>query len=126
MQRISAEVSTRIAAITPAHGDLIPSASATSVSWTKRTIPHFDLNTAAGAKKGREAILYFEQMRRFLQRMGLSKRQEVPVGIAALRSEGQYKPYRANDGWLTFDAQNCSSEFIGKRSTAGIMRGLDS
>jgi len=33
--------------------------------WIKVSTPHFELFTTAGEKKGREAILYFEQVRTF-------------------------------------------------------------
>ena len=42
--------------------------------WVKLTTPHFELYTTAGEKKGREAILYFEQVRNFFLQASPSKK----------------------------------------------------
>jgi Tfp pilus assembly protein PilF len=66
--------------------------------WIKLTTPHFELFTTAGEKKGREAILYFEQVRGFFLQASPSKHApDAPVRIVAFRSEKQYKPYRINE-----------------------------
>ena len=41
--------------------------------WVKLATPHFELYTTAGEKKGREAILYFEQVRSFFLEASASK-----------------------------------------------------
>ncbi len=66
--------------------------------WIRLTTPHFELYTSAGEKKGREAILYFEQVRSFFLAASPSKRvPDFPVRIIAFRGEKQFKPYRVND-----------------------------
>lgn len=112
MKAIVAKVCTPIAAITLAFGGLIPNVLAAPEQWIKLTTPHFELYTTAGEKKGREAILYFEQVRSFFKETSPSKREEAPVRIVAFRSEGQYKPYRMNEGSVAFYAQSRSREFI--------------
>ncbi len=66
--------------------------------WVRLTTPHFELLTTAGEKKGREAILYFEQVRSFfLETSPLKRVPDFPVRIIAFRGEKQYKPYRLNE-----------------------------
>ena len=69
---------------------LIPNLWSAPEHWIKLETPHFELYTTAGEKKGREAILYFEQVRSFFLQASPSKRApEFPVRIVAFRSEGQ-------------------------------------
>jgi hypothetical protein len=61
--------------------------------WVKITTPNFELYTSAGEKKGREAILYFEQVRSFfLQASGSKRVSEFPVRIVAFRGESNTIP----------------------------------
>jgi Flp pilus assembly protein TadD len=63
--------------------------------WTRITSPNFELFTTAGEKKGREAVLYFEQVRSFfLRASGGRSTSGLPVRIVAFRSEKEFKPYR--------------------------------
>lgn len=56
--------------------------------WVKLTTSHFELFTTAGEKKGRDAILYFEQVRNFFLQSSAAKRApEFPVRIIAFKSE---------------------------------------
>jgi tetratricopeptide (TPR) repeat protein len=81
--------------------------------WIKLETPHFELYTTAGDKKGREAILYFEQVRSFfLQASPAKHAPEFPVRIVAFRSEGQYKPYRLSEGAVAYYAHSRNREFI--------------
>ncbi len=80
--------------------------------WIKLETPHFELYTTAGEKKGREAILYFEQVRSFFIQTSPAKRDEAPVRIVAFRSEGEYKPYRMNAGAVAYYAHSRNREFI--------------
>src|SRR5579871_6336771 len=81
--------------------------------WIKLSTPNFELYTTAGEKKGREAILYFEQVRSFFLEASPSKRApEFPVRIVAFRSESQYKPYRMNEGSLAFYASGRNRDYI--------------
>lgn len=81
--------------------------------WLKLKTPHFELLTTAGEKKGREAILYFEQVRSFFLQASPSKRvPEFPVRIVAFRSEKQYKPYRINESALAYYAPSQNRDYI--------------
>jgi tetratricopeptide (TPR) repeat protein len=81
--------------------------------WIKLTTPHFELYTTAGEKKGREAILYFEQVRNFFLQASPSKKvPEFPVRIVAFRSEKQYKPYRVNESAAAYYTQTQTRDYI--------------
>lgn len=81
--------------------------------WVKLTTPNFELYTSAGEKKGREAILYFEQVRSFFQEASASKRaSEFPVRIVAFRGEKQYQPYRMNESAFAYFARGRSRDYI--------------
>ncbi len=103
----------KLPAIAAVSGILI-SANRTSAAdqWLRLDTPHFQLYTTAGEKKGREAILYFEQVRSFFQQASASKAEQAPVRIIAFRSEGQYKPYRMNEGSVAYYARSQSREYI--------------
>src|ERR1700736_990651 len=81
--------------------------------WIKLTTPHFELYTTAGEKKGREAILYFEQVRNFFLQASPSKKvPEFPVRIVAFRSEKQYRPYRINESAAAYYTQTQTRDYI--------------
>ena len=81
--------------------------------WIKLTTPHFELYSAAGEKKGREAILYFEQVRSFfLENSPSKKAPEFPVRIVAFRGEKQYLPYRASESAFAYYANGRSRDYI--------------
>jgi len=66
--------------------------------WVRLTTPHFELYTTAGEKSGRQAILYFEQVRSFFTQVApVSGVTEFPVRIIVFKSEKQYKPYAWNE-----------------------------
>ena len=67
--------------------------------WVRLTTPHFELYTTAGEKKGREVVLYFEQVRSFFTQSAPVKGgvTEFPVRIIVFKSEKQYLPYRASE-----------------------------
>jgi hypothetical protein len=72
--------------------------------WLKLTSSHFELYTTAGERKGREAILYFEQVRDFFGRArGDAKpATTAPIRIIAFRSDKEYKPYRISESAEAF------------------------
>jgi len=81
--------------------------------WVKLTTPHFELYTSAGEKKGREAILYFEQVRSFFLQASQSKRApQIPIRIVAFRGEKQYKPYRVSETAAAYYARSRSHDYI--------------
>ncbi len=66
--------------------------------WLRIATPHFELYTNSGEKKGKDAILHFEQVRSFFQEFSALKgRPETPARIIAFRSEKEFKPYRINE-----------------------------
>src|SRR5260370_2407675 len=65
--------------------------------WLKIKSANFDLLTTAGERKGREAILYFEQVRTLFSNLSQSAAPRLPVRIIAFQSDKEYKPYRLND-----------------------------
>jgi hypothetical protein len=81
--------------------------------WVKLATPNFELYTTAGEKKGREAILYFEQVRSFFLEASASKRvSEFPVRIVAFRGEKQYQPYRLNEFAIAYYARGRNRDYI--------------
>jgi tetratricopeptide (TPR) repeat protein len=71
--------------------------------WTRLQTPHFELYTTAGEKKGRELILYFEQVRSFfIQASPVKGVADFPARIVVFRSEKQYKPYAPNEAAAAF------------------------
>jgi tetratricopeptide (TPR) repeat protein len=81
--------------------------------WVKLTTPNFELYTTAGEKKGREAILYFEQVRSFFLEASASKRaSEFPVRIVAFRGEKQYQPYRLNEFATAYFTRGRNRDYI--------------
>ncbi|HZU29421.1 MAG TPA: hypothetical protein VFA04_28115 [Bryobacteraceae bacterium] len=75
----------------------LPATAATQ--WLRIRSTNFELLTTAGEKRGREAILYFEAVRRFFEQSKLMVRQlpTTPVRIVAFRSQKEYKPYAAKE-----------------------------
>jgi tetratricopeptide (TPR) repeat protein len=71
--------------------------------WLKITSANFELLTTAGEKKGREAILYFEQVRTLFSRLSKSGgAPALPVRIVAFQSDKEYRPYRLNEFAFAF------------------------
>jgi tetratricopeptide (TPR) repeat protein len=92
---------------------VIPRLLSAPEQWIKIETPHFELYTTAGEKKGREAILYFEQVRSFFLQSSPSKHApEFPVRIVAFRSESQYKPYRMNESAVAYYAPGRDRDYI--------------
>jgi tetratricopeptide (TPR) repeat protein len=88
--------------------------------WVKLTTPNFELYTTAGEKKGREAILYFEQVRSFFLEASASKRaSEFPVRIVAFRGEKQYHPYRLNEFAIAYFTRGRNRDYIVMQDISG-------
>src|SRR5579871_5419769 len=82
-------------------------------AWLKLGTPNFELYTTAGEKKGREAILYFEQVRSFFMEASQSKRApSFPVRIIAFRGEKEYKPFRPNESAAAFYTGSHDRDYI--------------
>src|SRR5579872_948518 len=87
--------------------------------WVRINTPNFELYTTAGEKKGKEAILYFEQMRSLFQKLNKSKSgPEKPVRIIAFDSEKGYKPYRISDAAFAYYLGAHDRDYIVMRNIA--------
>ena len=77
----------------------VQTAPAARPQWIKLTSTNFEMYTSAGEKKGREAILYFEQVRSFfLKALNLKDIPAAePVRIVAFSSPREYEPYRPSE-----------------------------
>jgi Flp pilus assembly protein TadD len=96
----------------------LPHAAPAAEQWLKLKSSHFELYTTAGEKKGREAVLYFEQVRDFFQRTrGESKAvPDAPVRIIAFRSDKEFEPYRFNAASSAFYLEGYDRDYIVMRS----------
>lgn len=92
---------------------LLPLTLSAADQWLRLTTPHFEMYTTAGETKGREAILYFEQVRTFFQQASPAPQApDVPVRIIAFRGEKQYQPYRINNFATAYYAGTQDREYI--------------
>lgn len=81
--------------------------------WIRLTTPHFELFTTAGEKRGREAILHFEQVRNFFLQASASKSAPtLPVRIIAFKSEKQYQPYRLSEAATAYYTKTRARNYI--------------
>jgi len=81
--------------------------------WLKLTSANFELLTTAGERQGRDAILYFEQVRGFfLKSMHLSAGSELPVRIVAFSSEKEFAPYQPNQVAAAYAAGGRDRDYI--------------
>jgi tetratricopeptide (TPR) repeat protein len=75
-----------------------PQTLSSAEQWLKLNSSNFELFTTAGEKKGKEALLYFEQVRDvFTKILRSGDAQRLPVRIIAFQSEKEFKPYRINE-----------------------------
>jgi tetratricopeptide (TPR) repeat protein len=84
--------------------------------WLKLTSSHFELYTTAGEKKGREAVLYFEQVRDFFGKTRSNPLPNTPVRIIAFRSEKEFNPYRISESAIAFYLNGYDRDYIVMRS----------
>lgn len=103
----------RFAAVALASVLTTPLANAAE-QWLKLTSSHFELYTNAGEKKGREAILFFEQVRDFFgkARGNAKPVTDAPVRIIAFRSDKEYKPYRISESAEAFYLDGYDRDYI--------------
>jgi tetratricopeptide (TPR) repeat protein len=87
--------------------------------WLKIASTHFELYTTAGEKKGREAVLYFEQVRSLFEKIAKpGEASKTPVRIVAFQSEKQYKPYRLNQAADAYYVGGPGRDYIVMKSIA--------
>ena len=95
-------------------------ARAAEPKWIKLTTPNFELYTTANEKRGREAILYFEQVRAFFIAIGQGPPAAVqPSRIVGFTSEKEFEPYRSRESTASFS-------FNDSRRDTVVMQKLDS
>src|SRR5256885_7637456 len=94
------------------------SAATAAEQWIRLTSPRFELYTTAGKRKGREAILYFEQVRDFFGRARGDAKPvtTAPVRIIAFRSDREYKPYRISESAEAFYLGGYDRDYIVMRA----------
>lgn len=81
--------------------------------WLKLNSANFELFTTAGERRGRDAILYFEQVRSFfLKATHSSGRSALPVRIVAFSSDKEYKPYRASEAAAAYAMSGHDRDYI--------------
>jgi tetratricopeptide (TPR) repeat protein len=81
--------------------------------WIKLATAHFELYTDAGEQSGRDAILWFEQLRGFFVEVTpFGRKLDAPVRIIAFRSEEEYRPYRTNESSAAFFARDADRDYI--------------
>ena len=81
--------------------------------WLRLTTPHFEMLTTAGEKKGREGILYFENVRQFFVDAKIAP--DLPgkrVRIVAFRSDKEFRPYSPNEFAAAFYAGGADNDYI--------------
>ena len=80
--------------------------------WLRLSTPNFELFTDDSETKGRDILLYFEQVRAFslpvLRALGLP---EKPVRIVDFRSPGEYGLYCPSGLWQCNLDQTCLEPF---------------
>ena len=69
-------------------GVLLSPMAPAAEQWTKLTSSHFELYTTAGERKGREALLYFEQVRDFSNRTRSSGKPVPNARVRIIVSRG--------------------------------------
>jgi Tfp pilus assembly protein PilF len=82
--------------------------------WIRLTTPHFELYTTEGEKRGRQAVLYFEEVRSFFSqaapvRGGVT---DFPVRIIVFKNEKQYTPYRLNSVAFAYYTASQNRDYI--------------
>jgi Flp pilus assembly protein TadD len=99
---------------------LAPAAAPAAEQWIKLKSSHFELYTTASEKKGREAILYFEQVRDFFGKILVEKKGSAaaPVRLIAFRSEKEYKPFQPSEAAVAFYLAGYDRDYIVMQSIA--------
>lgn len=94
--------------------------AASRPAWIKLTSPNFEMYACAEEKKGREAILYFEQVRTFfLKALGLKDVPAAqPLRIVAFASDKDFEPYSPNEVAAAYYATDGRRDAIVMPATA--------
>jgi tetratricopeptide (TPR) repeat protein len=109
MQRISVPVI--LAGIAAA----VSAGPAADQSWTHLRTENFEMYTTAGEKRGRETILYFEQVRALFSKVfpsAPSASQMPPVRIVAFRGEEEFAPFRPRQAAAAYYSSGLERDYI--------------
>ncbi len=82
--------------------------------WIRVTTPNFELYTPVSVKAAKEKILYFEQVREFLNKStgGNVQDSRIPVRIILFKTEAQYSPYRFNEFASAYYSSGLDRDYI--------------
>ncbi len=85
-----------------------------SDEWIRVSTAHFEVDTTAGEKRGRETALEFEKVREFFERASPLKppQGDTPVRIILFRTEQQYAQYAINGVAVAFYAAGPTRDYI--------------
>lgn len=93
-----------VAAAVPSYG---------AEQWLRLATPNFEIYTSAGEKKGRAAILHFEQMRDFfLKASPVKNLSDVPVRLIDFGSDAEYRTYGINSASVAYYVPGAARDFI--------------
>ena len=81
--------------------------------WLRITSPDFELYTSAGEKKGRAALLHFEQVRDFfLKASPVKNLSDVPVRLIDFGSDAEYRSYGVTAASVAYYVPGAARDFI--------------
>lgn len=63
-------------------------------AWTVARSAHFEVYSQASGEKARNALVWFEQLRAFVERNGMKLPEGAPVRVIGFRSVREYEAYR--------------------------------
>ena len=81
--------------------------------WLSLRSANFELYTTSDEKAGREALMFFEQVRRaFTEDLGIKLAESKPVAIIAFRDEQAFAPYRPQANVAAYTISMARREII--------------
>jgi len=93
--------------------------SAADQNWMHLQTENFEIYTTAGEKRGREAILYFEQVRALFGKLFKgANASKLPVRIVAFRNEKEFLPFRPNEFAYAYYHSGLERDYIVMQSVA--------
>ena len=93
---------------------------APAAQWIRVRSANVEIYTTAGEKKGREAALYFEQVRSLFVGLNVKRATHgAPVRIIAFQSDKEYQPYQPNRVADAFYQPGYDHDYIVMRSISG-------
>jgi hypothetical protein len=81
--------------------------------WTFASSDHFEVYTTGGARRAREALVYFERVRAFfVDVLKLSPDAQQPVRIIVFSGRREFQPYRINDVAIAYYRPGPDRDYI--------------